>query len=190
MGRIPKAEKERALEELNKSEGSVLYINNHHYEMGNIINEKRNANDRHCAPDKNENELINKRPTLRSIHLVPTHFTELPINIMNNSEIAIASTIERLHELYRCQNSTISNHITQANILSSLKTKSLYGSDASLKEVWVDILKHTERNACFMIQLLQNITTLKELQNSNDIKTIINHRILDYYSVKFFFRFL
>lgn len=196
MGRIPNAEKERALEELNKYEKAFLLVSNDNFEQARIKNNKMvvenkihsemknflytEKNSRDFTISNNEIEFINSS----SRQMMPaSHLSARWSIIINNSEIKLQTAIKQLNNLYRYQNSKISNQIAQANIFASLKIKNLNGSNASLKDVWVDILKLTERNACFMMHFLKNVFNLEDFKNSNDIKTIINHRIFDFYVV-------
>jgi hypothetical protein len=114
--------------------------------------------------------------------VVPFHSIGLPAAV-NNNEIEMKLLINQLHQIYSLQSSKIHNQIEQANMISSLNIKNLTGSDATLKDVWTEIIKLAENNISSMIRYVVNIPGWNIQKESGDFKIIINRNLFNYYWV-------
>lgn len=135
------------------------------------------------SDNSNSNKNSSPLSTNESVDIVvPFHSIELPA-VVNNNEIELKILINQLHQAYSLQSSKVTNQIEQANMISSLNIKNLTGSDATLKDVWTELIKLTENNISSMIRYVVNIPGWNIPKNSRDFKIIINRNLFSYYWV-------
>jgi hypothetical protein len=134
------------------------------------------------VPNSDNSDNSNSTTNESADIVVPFHSIGLP-TVVNNNEIEMKLLINQLHQMYSLQSSKVHNQIEQANMISSLNIKNLTGSDASLKDVWSEIIKLAENYISSMIRYVVNIPGWNIPKDSGDFKIIINRNFFSYYWV-------
>ena len=105
--------------------------------------------------------------------------------VVNNYDADMKLFIKQAHEAYSFHSYKLSNKIEQGHMLSSLNIKNLTGSDASLKDVWTELLKLAESNVTSMLRYVVSIPGWDIPRESPDFKLLINRHFIDFHWVKY-----
>ncbi len=93
--------------------------------------------------------------------------------------------IKEAHRIYINDSSRFSSQIEQANMLASLNTKKLCGSDATKKEVWAGIIDNISLDIKSIVKIIKQLPGVSGI-TTHDFSITINHHLFDYGMVVIF----
>ena len=87
--------------------------------------------------------------------------------------------IKEAHRIYINDSSRVSSQIEQANMLVSLNTKKLCGSDAAKKEVWAGIIENISLDIKSIVRIIKQLPGISVI-STHDFAITVNHHFFDY----------
>nr|ASL70502.1 nuclear receptor [Brachionus rotundiformis] len=169
MGRIPKAEKEKALKCADQAENLHKGLANYGH-----IGQKLSI----------EHPLIN----LIKFH-TPFKNSKIVANLNHSSALddtyhIIASLLsDKIYQIYVVHNEPVEKLLDRASHLINSQVSLFDGWNANLKQVWDGLLESIPAQVKNLITMCKEIPGLNELCQ-NDLTNLVNNRLFDYFLIK------
>nr|ASL70536.1 nuclear receptor [Brachionus calyciflorus] len=180
MGRIPKAEKEKASKVYYRIKISTNFSNC----LNLSQNEKLSKIDEYLF--NNNSTIINilkSQTPFKSSNLIANRYHSNYHEIDDSYHIITRLLSDKIYQIYLEHNEKVDKLLERAYVLINHGVKNFEGFDAHLNDVWDGLLESIPIQVKNLIDLCKEIPGLNEL-GQKDLTNLVNNRLFDYFLIK------